>query len=242
MISTNIAYGIKKFLCTIISFPKIFFLPGLIVLLTGCLGPKKINKWVDKHYAEAEKPQKKSTVNYLTVTSTMTHMGDHLSNTENKTSNLLPLILYWQWDYKNTCTLNPQIAIDNFTATVLSYAGKKGLNKKLNGQRVELSIDNMPNVFAVDDKGHMIWIIIWVFGWDELSILPQNKDIVVSYRVLQDNAETKKGVITIPDASKPVYLKMFQSLKKKTMQSLDAYDANITAMSKVVIDKLMAEL
>jgi len=210
-------------------------------ILTSCLGPKKIDKWVAKQYEGSfpTKPQKKSDI--ITVKSNLSFAGDHISATEKNTGHLLPLLFYWQWDHKNTCTLNPQIAVNNFTKTVLTYANK-GLKQKLQGQRIELAIDKVPNTFAIDDKGHIIWLI-YAFEWHVVSVQPENKDMVVSYRVFStDNTEIKKGVITVADTNKKLFLKMYQSLKKRTWQYLDQYDASITSMSKQVIDKLVTEL
>jgi len=209
----------------------------------SCLSNKRLDKWVAKHYSESQQPQKKNSRNvnnnYLTVTTTMISMGDLYSTSQKTNSYLLPLLFYWKFDFRNSCTLNPQIGIDNFTTTVLAYANKKGLKQKLNGRTVELSVDEMPHIFDMDDKGYMVWVILFYFGKEELSIQPQNKDIVVSYKLMQDGTETKKGKITIPDVSKSIYLKMFQSTRKKTWQFLEQHDANITAASRLVIDKLI---
>ena len=215
---------------------------GVIVFMPGCLGPKKINKWVSRHYDGAIPPVAGKTNESISITSSLSPADDRISNTEKKTSHFLPLLFYWQWDYKNTCTLSPKIAINNFTATVGSYAGKKGLKQKLHGQRLQLSVDQVPNTFAIDDKGHMIWVI-YAFGWDVLTVQPERTDLVVSYKLQQqDGTEVKKGIITIPDNDKGIVLKMFQSLKKKTGQYLDQYDTQVTAMSKAVVDKLLTEL
>ncbi len=223
---------------------SLLFISFLILTLTSCLGPKKINKWVAKHYNETEPTQapKKNSITYISVTSPLLSADGPISVTEKKTTDLLPLLFYWQWDYKNTCTLNPKIPIDHFTTETIAYANRKGLRQKLNGGRVELSVENIPNVFAIDDKGHLIWVILYYFGWEALSIQPQNKDMVVTYRVLKGDEEIKKGVITIPNASKPYYMKMFQSLKKKTWEFLDQYNASMAAAGKVVIDQLTSEL
>jgi len=169
-------------------------------------------------------------------------MGDKLSETEKKTSNVIPLIFYWQYDYKNICTLNPQIAVNNFTSTVLSYSNK-GLKQKLNGKRIELNIQMIPTSFAIDDKGHIVWVIVYAFSWDKLTVVPEDKDMIVSYKVFNaDNTAYKDGTITISNTDKGITLGMFQSLKKKTWQYLDQYDESITTMSKKVIDKIVAEL
>jgi hypothetical protein len=83
---------------------------------------------------------------------------DKPSTTEKNVSHLLPLIFYWQYDYVNTCTLNPNVPVNNYTSTVANYSGH-GLKQKLNGNRLELTIEQMPQAFVVDDKGHIIWII-----------------------------------------------------------------------------------
>jgi hypothetical protein len=210
--------------------------------LTSCLGPHKINKWVDRHYQEEAPPEPARRKNeQITVISKIPDMGLPLSKTEKNTSHLLPLVFYWQYDYKNTCTLNPAIAVKNFTATVISYAGK-GLKQKLNGNHLELTVEQVPRVFAVDDKGHLIWVIIYAFGWDILTVQPVPNDLVVSYRLLDgSNQELKKGTISIPDYDKGLTLKMFQSLRKMTWQYLTQYDDNIIAMSKKFVDKLVNE-
>ena len=211
-----------------------------IICLCGCLGPKKINKWVAQNYEDAMPTRKKSDV--ITITSSLNSMGDVLSETQKKTSHVLPLLFYWQYDYKNTTTLNPQIGINNFTSTVFSYSNK-ALKQKLNGRKLELNIEKMPTNFAIDDKGHIVWVVLYAFSWDVLTVQPEDHEMVVSYKILnQDNSSYKTGTVEISNTDKGLTLGMFQSLKKKTFQCFDQYDASITSMSKMVVDKIAAEL
>lgn len=214
----------------------------LLILCSSCLGPKKINKWVAGHYQATTPPKPKKNPDYISITTTLHATEVPISTTEKKTSDMLPLLFYWQFDYKNTCVLNSSIPIANFNATVMSYAASKGLKQKLKDQHVELSLDQVPTTFAIDDKGHLIWVILYAFSWDILTIQPQKDEMVVSYRILQDNTEVKKGTINIPDSDKGIALKMFQSLRKRTDAYLDQYDANITSMTKRVIDELVKQL
>jgi hypothetical protein len=217
----------------------------VLIVSSGCLGPKKINKWVAAHYNEnSPPPAKPAKANEsITITSPLVTTGSKLSETRKKTSHLLPLLFYWQWDYKNTCVLNNRIPVNNFISGFNSYASKKGLRQKLHGQSLQLSVDEVPNTFAIDDKGHMIWVIVTTIGWEMLTVEPERTDLVVSYKLTQPNGETPKtGTIIITDKDKGIALKMFQSLRKKTGQYLENYDANITVMSKAVVDKLLTEL
>ena len=211
------------------------------LFLPSCLTSKKIDKWVDKKYSETLGTPVKKNHDYLAVTTTLP-TADEKSSTTLKTHNsLLPLVFYWRWHITNTCTLNPKIPYNNFANTALSYASSKGLKSKLNGRRVELEVKQMPYVFAVDDISQMVWVI-YAFGWDNFSVIPVTNNMVVSYKIMEQNTEVKEGVITIADACKPIQLKMFQSVKKKTGMYIDQYNDNITAMSKKVVDSLITAL
>ena len=220
---------------------QLFLFSLLLCVFQSCLGPKKINKWVAKQYGEIPAPNKPK-ADFIKITSNMPTMENRLSTTKKKTSDLLPLLFYWQWDYKNTCTLNPQIAVNNFTSTVMSYSNK-GLKQKLNGRRLELTIEKIPTRFAIDDKGHLIWVILYAFGWETLTLQPEDDIMVVSYKVFNtDNSLASSGIINVPNTDKKLSLGMLQSLKKKTFQYLEQYDASISSMSKILVDKLSSEL
>lgn len=230
-----------KFAAQVYFTKQVLVICGLSVFLTSCLGPRKIDKWVSKQYNETLPAATKKKSDYISITTTVPAAGNQLSSTKKKTSNFLPLIFYWQIDYTNTCTLNPQIPINNFTSTVLTYANKK-LKPRSNGKRIELSLDRLPNVFIINDRGHMIWLV-YAYAWDYISIQPEKSEMVVSYKILEDDGTiSKTGTITVANADKGIALGMFQSLKKKTWEYLDLYNANITTMSRTVVDKLAAEL
>ena len=212
----------------------------IIILFTGCLGPHKINKWVAEQYGGSLPPPSKKKSDVILITSPLVTGQTDISSTVSHTSNFLPLIVYWQSDYKNTCTLNPAIAFNTFTAEVVTYANR-GLKQKLNGHTLQLSLDKVPTTFAIDDKGHMIWLL-YAYSWDFVSVQPVTDPMVVSYKIMDGNTEIKNGTITIKNNDRPIRLKMFNSLKKCTWDYLDQYNDNITAMSKQLVDKLSAEM
>lgn len=209
-------------------------------LFTGCLTSRKVDKQVAKQYSGLQQPAKKKQSDFITITSPLLTDDQRISTTETRTSDLLPLLIYWQWDYKNTCTLNPQIPVNNLAATVVRLANK-GLKDKLDGRKIELSVNQVPNKFAIDDKAHLIFVG-YAFGWDNVSIKAESMDMIVAYTVTKDNAIVKKGTIDIPYGNDKKKLGMFKSWKKATSEYLDQYDANIIAMSKEVVDELVKEL
>ena len=174
------------------------------------------------------------------VSSKLITSDSKISTSETKKSHVLPLIIYNQFNYTNTCTLNPQIPINNFTSTVLS-ASSKSLIDKINGQILELSVKQIPNIFAIDDKAHLIFFG-YALGWDDVSIMSDKVDMVVNYKLSKNGAETKKGSITVPYIYDKQKLRMFKNWKKATNEFLDQYDLNITEMSKSFIQKLVLEI
>jgi len=210
-----------------------------ILLLSGCLTSQKIDKYVGtKFNNELPKPDKKTSD--ISITSAVSFNSDNISATETKTSHMLPLLFYWQWDYKNTCTLNPAIPVNTFRKAFLSQANK-GLNQKLNGQKLELTLEELPHAFAFDDKAHMVWVI-YAFGWDKISVQPDVKDMVVSYKVLQNGSVTKSGRITIKNNEKNRGLRFFQSWKSAISEYLEQYNDDMTAMGRSCATQLSQEL
>ena len=136
------------------------------IILTSCLTAKKVDRQVAKKYYEISPSKKKQTKENILITSKLITSDSKISTSETKTSHVLPLIIYNQFNYTNTCTLNPQIPINNFTSTVLS-ASNKSLRDKINGQTLELSVEQIPNIFAIDDKAHLIFFG-YAVNWDDV--------------------------------------------------------------------------
>ncbi|HET9058198.1 MAG TPA: hypothetical protein VFN30_15240 [Chitinophagaceae bacterium] len=221
-------------------FTTLLILSG-IVLLSSCLGPRKVNKWVQQHYATVNNMATKKSEDYISINTQLSSGDNSLSKTEKKIANILPLIVYWQYDYLNTCTLNPQLPINNFTETVLSYAHTKRLKQKLNGRKIEFTINKMPGAFSINDRGHIVWLI-YIFSWDKIIFKAVTREMEVSYRVMEGDVEVKKGMVAVTGLKEEKFLGLFQSLRKRTKQFLAEYDAEVKVMSKKALDKIMSEL
>ena len=210
------------------------------VSLTSCLTAKKLDKEMGKQYGWQMTQSTPRQKDFITVKSNLPAMDNTVSKSASKTSNMLPLLVYWQWDYTVSCAINPLIPVNSFTKTVSAYA-EKDLKKKLDGRRVEISIDKIPDTFSIVDEAHLVWII-YAIGWDKIYITPVNKELEVSYKVMDGDTEVKKGTISVPGFDKRMQLGMFKSWKTATSDYLYQYDANIQAISKMVIDRLVEEL
>jgi hypothetical protein len=209
-------------------------------ILASCITAKTVDSRVAKQYGEITQPQNKKLNENILISSGLVTKDNTISTSQSKTSNLLPLLVYWQWNYTNTCTLNPQIPINNFISTVHKNAGK-ALLEKISGHTLQITVDKIPNIFAIDDKAHLIFFG-YAFGWDNVSIKAENIDMVVSYKLSKNNSEAKSGTITVPYIYDKKKLGMFKNWKKATTEYLEQYDANITEMSKAFVQQLVKEI
>lgn len=220
---------------------QIVFTLLAIVIFGACISPRKTDKWVANYYGSVPPPVKKKN-ELITVQSNIASMGSVISESRRKSSGLLPLLVYWKWNYVNACRLNPQMALNGFTSTVNSYAVKV-LKPKLNNQTIELTVEKIPSVFDLDNTGHYIFLGIYGFGWETVTLMPQEHELKVSYKVMHtDKTIAKTGTVTMPISIQPVKAGLYQSVKKKMGLYLEQYDAAMITMGRKLVDKLAAEL
>ncbi len=213
----------------------------IVSSLSGCLSTQKMNTFVAGQYNNVLPKQDKKRNTDITVSSSIPVSSGEIATSYKKTSNMLPLLFYWQWDYRHTCSLNPAIAVNNFANAVYVQANK-GLNQKLNGKKLELTVEQAPQVFSLVDKAHLIWLIIYKVSWDKLFVEPDLKDLIVSYKVLENGAEVKSGKISIKNNEQNKNLRFFQSWKSATSEYLARYNQDVTNMSRAFVNDLIGEL
>ncbi len=212
------------------------------ILLTqsGCLTPQRLDKFVAEHYNnELPKPNKKKKAE-IEVTTSNAASNAPISTTVHKTDKFLPLLVYWKYDHRQNCSLNPSIAVTNFTNSINTLA-TKGLTEKLNGGKLELTVEQAPAAFSIVLKENLVWLI-YGFSWSKIYIEPDTKDLVVSYKLLGSNAEMKTGKITVKNTDKNRNLRFFQSWKSATSEYLSEYNSNYTSMTKAFVTELTKEL
>jgi len=209
----------------------------LLSSLTSCHIAQKIDTHIAGQFNnKVPKPDKRAD-STIFVNSSIPSDPNELSHTV-KTWKHLFLLLYWQYDYRHTCTLNPAIGVNYLRKGIYQQSNK--LKQKLNGKQLELTIEQIPGSFALVDKGHVVLLIV---QWDKYYLEPDTKEIIVSYKLLQNGTETKSGKITVDNIQrKKPWNIIFQSWKKATSAFLVRYDADLTEMSRVIVNKLIEEL
>lgn len=215
-----------------------FFVTLFILLssLTSCHIAQKMDTHIASQFDnKVPKPDKRADSTII-VNSTIPSDPTELSHTVKTWKNLF-LLVYWKYDYRHTSTLNPAIGVNYLRKGIYQQAGK--LKQKLNGQQLELTIEQVPASFALVDKGHVILLLI---QWDRFYIEPDSKNIIVSYKLLQNGTATKTGKLNIDNIQKNKPWPIFQGWKRATSEFLGRYNADLTEMSRSIVNKLMAEL
>jgi len=208
----------------------------LLSSLTSCHIAQKMDAYVASQFNNKVPKPDKRTDSTIIVNSSIPSDPNELSHTV-KTSKNLFLLLYWKYDYRHTCTLNPAIGVNYLRKGIYQQASK--LKQKLNGQQLELTIEQIPGSFAIVDKGAIVLLLI---QWDKFYVEPDSKNIIVSYKLLQNGIETRSGKINIDNIQKNKPMGFFQSWKGATLKFLGRYNADLAEMSHTIVNKLMTEL
>jgi hypothetical protein len=222
--------------------PRLLILAFAISLfaLSGCLTSAKLDKYVAGQYNnELPKPSKKKRTD-IDVTAATPAAGSSISTSVRKTDKFLPLLVYWKFDQRQSCSLNPAIAVTNFTNGI-NAAATKSLTDKLQGRKLELTVQQVPSVFSIVTKENTIWLL-YTFSWSRVYIEPDVKDLVVAYRLLEADKEVKAGSVTVKNTEKNKNFRYFQSWKSATSEYLTEYNATVAAMAKSVVTQLTQEL
>jgi hypothetical protein len=217
----------------------IFNVVALFILLsslTSCHLSQKMDTYVgDQFNNKVPKPDKRTDTTII-VKSSIPSDPNELSHTVKTNKNLF-LLVYWKYDYRHTCTLNSAIGVNYLRKGIYQQSSK--LKQKLNGQQLEITIEQVPGSFAIVDKGHVVLLLI---QWDKFYVEPEFKEIVVSYRTLQNGVETKKGKINIDTFQKNKAMGFFKSWKGATSEFLLRYNTYLTDMSNTIVNNLISEL
>lgn len=224
------------------TFPRegrILLLALIVFMLSSCLTAKNLDKYVAKQYNNelpklAKKKRQEIDVMLANTPSTA------ISTTIHKTDKFLPLLVYWKYNHRQSCSLNPTIAVTQFTNTVNAVANKS-FTDKLAGRKLELTVEQAPAAFSIVAKEQMIWLI-YAFSWSKIYIEPEAKDLVVSYKLTDNGSANKTGTITVKNTEKNRGIRMFQSWKSATSEYLAEYNATLTNLTKSFVNQLTQEL
>lgn len=200
-----------------------------------------MNKYIARQYGESVIPVKMKS-SYISLNSSLINSDDKPSITVKYSKKLVPLLFYWRSVTVLTSTLNAKIPVGTFASAFSTYANGKGLKHKLNGNKLEISIDKIPQSFTLNDDYTLIIPIVAKISVERIWFSPEKNDLVLSYKITGDSTGEKSGTIMVADANKIQRLKFLQSKKNATIEYLNQYDDNIKAMAKNAVEQIISEL
>lgn len=208
----------------------------------SCSPTKRMDRLLVRHYGDVTTTPLKKKSDYMAIQSNLVSKEAKPSQTEKGKRKFLPLLVYYRSDFSNVVTLNTNIALSNLDATVLSYANSKKLREKLNGRKVELFIDSIPHKFEIEDKGWMVFLLLYHVSSDDITINPEAQNLVVPYKIWNGNDVEKTGTLTVRNNAMVKRQKFLQFTNKWIHDYLDGYDEHIKMMSRELVDELILEL
>ena len=212
----------------------------IIFLLAGCMGTKKYSRFVNQELSSNSNHNKDSSNIFIFKTDSLPKHDSNVTSKKIK-SLFIPAILYWQWENTICCEFNSSVPTNILTSTITSYSDSIKLGDRLNGQKIELSIDRIPSTFIYTYKGYTIIFLVAYMIREIEAIYPQEEILKVRYRIMDGNKELKNGTIAINNKDKPIK-NVWKSTKKFTWYYIDRYNYNIKCLSKELIDRLLIEI
>ena len=208
-----------------------------ITLLTSCIGTKKFTGFVEPKFQD--KQTSSTNDNIMFDLTGLENKAVSVTSTKVK-SQFIPAILYWQWNNTIKCEVNPAIVGQSFQENFLQYSDTLKVQEKLQGRKLEMKIEKIPNSFVYTHKGNSVILIIAYTVSDLEAIFPQEQDLVVSYKLTQNGSTIKEGRLTATNKDQPIK-NVWKSTKKFTWLYIDQFKQNNKIMTKEIVEKLMTE-
>jgi hypothetical protein len=209
-----------------------------ITLLTSCIGTKKFTGFVEPKFQD--KQLISTNENIIFDLTGLENSSASITSTKVK-SQFIPAILYWQWNNTIKCEVNPTIVGQSFQENFLRYSDTLKVNEKLQGRKLEMKIEEIPNSFVYTHKGNSVILIIAYTVSDLEAIFPQEQDLVVSYKITENGSTIKEGQLTTTNKDQPIK-NVWKSTKKFTWLYVDQFKQNTKIMTKEIVEQLITEI
>ena len=209
-------------------------------LLSGCISTKKYAGYVKEVYKKAD-TSAVYTDPVISIIPEVPIMFDSIVKVGKGQTYCIPALFYWGVKQTFNCELNPGIPVRIFSNECYRYAGAEGLNKKLKGQRLEITINSLPRQFVYSEKEDVIYALIFAITIANQSIIPGSNDLSVSYKLYDGKTVTKQGNIVMKNNDRP-FTNNWKSTRKVTMAYLYQYEQNMKMLSRQCMARLVNEL
>lgn len=157
-------------------------------------------------------------------------------------SSFVPAIFYWGWNSEVICELSKENIENQLRKDLIAKIEKEGLQTYFEDKKLQLTIDEFPSQFKYQDKGEVIYLVLFYIFSQKRYFAPELKDFKGSYKIL----DTENQVVMEGSFAEPLALKFqtssVKSTKKLSWQYLDNYNLEINRFVSVVLDDLKTKI
>jgi hypothetical protein len=213
----------------------------LIALFSSCISAKRYNTiYVEPKFEENEAVILQKSENFTVDIAGLKDFKRTTISTKLK-SQLIPAILYWQWDRRLQAEVNPQIVGNIFKKNFISLADSLKLEDKLQGHKLELKIEQVPNTFQYIHSGNTAIFLFFYILNDVYEVVPQEVDLMVSYKLSKNGELVKSGTLSAINIDKPVQ-NNWKSPKKLTWIYIDQFKYHTFELSREIFKQLLGKI
>jgi hypothetical protein len=206
-----------------------------LILLASCVSPMKYQNIVDSKVREFLNVKPVSTGDSLIISVQKLPAGDSLVKIKKIRNLFIPAIVFWFWENTLQCEIDPRTVGEKIAHDIAQHPE---LSKKMKGNKLELSIEAVPNEFIYSHKGYVLFVMFYAFSGESETIVPVWNDLRVKYWITEPGAETIKGTIIVADKNAACN-NIWKTAKKFTWFYLEDYEINLKKMSNECTEKLI---
>jgi hypothetical protein len=211
-----------------------------IALLTSCISTKKYTGFVEPEFQDIKDKTENKPENLTFDLSGLESLGSPVISTKLK-SQFIPAILYWQWNNTIKCEIDAKIIGNSFKQNFIKYADSLGLQEKLQGRKLEIKVEKIPNSFVYTHKGNSVIFIVAYTVSDLEAIFPQEQDLIISYKITQNGAAIKEGRLNAKNKDQALK-NVWKSPKKFTRVYIAQFKKNTSSLAKEMTQQIVSDM
>ncbi len=207
----------------------------LIAMLTSCMSSKKLTGYVE---TKIQTPTSQIAAN-PNIAFDFSHLAksDKPVVSTNLKSQLIPALLFWKWDKRIQCNIDPTIIAELFKERFLHTADSLQMNQILAGRNLDLTIESIPSSFEYRDLGNTIIFVVAYSVTSLEAIIPESTDLRVTYKLHQDGKTLKEGQVTAINDSKPIS-NVWKTPKGFAWKYIEHFKQSVYSMSDEIVRSL----
>ncbi|MBP1677739.1 MAG: hypothetical protein H6Q20_2298 [Bacteroidetes bacterium] len=109
---------------------------------------------------------------------------------------IIPALIFWSWSYGYRCEISSLYFEKLFIETITKKAKESGLGNFMGDKRIELSLDQVPNVINYSKKGMAAFFFVgYSYAYDDRMYL-ENQALKVNYKIISGDKQTSYETFT----------------------------------------------